>query len=217
MKVVEELGMQEYGTKGKKTRFAIYECDKCKTHTRIAVGDYKKRKHKSLCRSCANSVAKTIHGMSGELLLYVWSSIKTRCRNSNSEHYSDYGERGIDICDEWHDNCIVFKDWALSNGYKEGLEIDRKDNNKGYNPDNCRFVSHSVNCTNRRKRRNTYNTYIGVNNNGVRFSSKISMGGINIYLGTFDTAEEAAMARNLYIVENKLPHTLNVINTKENK
>ena len=65
--------------------------------------------------------------------------------------YKDYGGRGITVCDEWSDSYLVFKEWAVKSGYKEGLEIDRKNNNKGYHPDNCRWVTHLKNMQNTRR------------------------------------------------------------------
>ena len=79
----------------------------------------------------------------------VWESMKSRCENPNREKFKDYGGRGIEICDEWHDSWSFVK-WALTNGYQKGLQIDRIDNNKGYSPDNCRWVTPKQNSRNRR-------------------------------------------------------------------
>ena len=89
------------------------------------------------------------HGMWGTKLYQVWAGMKQRCENKKSKAYANYDGRGIIVCLEWNDpKC--FMDWALSNGYKEGLQLDRIDNNKGYSPENCRFVTPQVNECNRR-------------------------------------------------------------------
>ena len=70
--------------------------------------------------------------------------------NKNVPCYSRYGGRGIDICDEWKNDFEVFLKWALENGYNERLTIDRKDNSKGYFPDNCRWTTNKEQSRNRR-------------------------------------------------------------------
>lgn len=71
-----------------------------------------------------------------------------RCTNSNSTYFPRYGGRGITVCHEWRTR-NNFKEWALSHGYRNDLTIDRIDNDKGYSPDNCRWVTPSQNCCNR--------------------------------------------------------------------
>ena len=101
----------------------------------------------------------------------IFRGMKYRCYNPNNKDYKRYGGRGIKICDEWlnpehaknaHNSTVgfqTFKKWALENGYAENLTIDRIDVNKGYSPENCRWVSIKVQCNNRRN--NLYITYKG--------------------------------------------------------
>lgn len=91
------------------------------------------------------------HGLKGTKLYNTWKSIKRRCYNANYEYYKDYGARGIILCDEWRFNFKTFYDWAMNSGYKEGLTIDRIDNNKGYSPDNCHWVDYSTQNNNQRR------------------------------------------------------------------
>lgn len=89
------------------------------------------------------------HGQSKHPLNTVWSGMKSRCYNVNDEFYSHYGGRGISVCPEWKDDFGVFFNWAIENGWQKGLEIDRENNDLGYEPTNCRFVTGRVNVYNR--------------------------------------------------------------------
>ncbi len=95
----------------------------------------------------------TKHGDSrkGERLpLYgVWSTMRSRCANPKARGYPNYGARGITVCPEWLDY-RTFKLWAEESGYAPGLQIDRNDNNAGYNPANCRWVTRKQNQRNKR-------------------------------------------------------------------
>lgn len=93
----------------------------------------------------------------------VYSRIKQRCYNKNSESYINYGGRGITMCDEWKNSYYEFKKWAESNGYQEDilpngrnrLTLDRIDNDKGYCPENCRWITQKEQQNNRRNNRKT--------------------------------------------------------------
>jgi len=80
-------------------------------------------------------------------LYSVWRTMKSRTTNPNFSRAEYYFHRGIGICDEWLDY-IQFKKWALENGYRYGLSIDRIDNDKGYSPENCRWTTQSVQMNN---------------------------------------------------------------------
>ena len=97
-----------------------------------------------------NRSGRLIHGMSKHPLYRVFHGMKQRCYDKSNIVYKYYGGRGIDICEEWLENPIAFVQWGLSNGWKKGLQIDRIDNDKGYSPENCRFVSPKENLENRR-------------------------------------------------------------------
>lgn len=75
-------------------------------------------------------------------LQQAWHDMRRRCYDSKSSRYARYGGRGITVCDEWRDNFEAFAAWSLENGFADDLTIDREDNDKGYTPDNCRWISH---------------------------------------------------------------------------
>jgi len=78
-------------------------------------------------------------------LFTVWCGMKQRCLDKNSGNYKYYGGRGIKIYNEWKNNYLSFKNWALFHGYKAGLTIDRINNNEGYCPENCQWITNSEN------------------------------------------------------------------------
>lgn len=91
------------------------------------------------------------HGDSKTKLYYVWAEMIQRCTNPKHRRFEDWGGRGIEVCDEWKNDYSAFKEWALENGYREGLTIDRINNDMGYSPDNCRWAT--VNEQNKNKRK----------------------------------------------------------------
>lgn len=99
------------------------------------------------------------HGFHKHPIYQAWSHIKQRCHNPKNKEYKNYGGRGIVMCNDWFDNPEEFINWSLKNGWRKGLTIDRIDNEKGYCPDNCRWVSMEVQENN--KRNNHYYDYNG--------------------------------------------------------
>lgn len=77
----------------------------------------------------------------------------------NRQDSKYYADKGIDVCEEWRDY-TKFREWSLSNGYKEGLSLDRKDNSLGYSPDNCRWIE--LKEQNSNKTNNRILTYRGI-------------------------------------------------------
>ena len=114
-----------------------------------------------------------------------------RCENPNDPAYPRYGGRGISVCFLWH-NYWTFRRWAISKGYADNLTIDRRDNNLGYCPENCRWATKAQQNQNRRVRSSS--PYKGVGPSGLKWQAHICLEGERKYLGTFETAEDAARA-----------------------
>lgn len=90
------------------------------------------------------------HNMTYHPLFSIWNGMMSRCNNQKNPAYKDYGGRGIKVCEEWH-KVENFCKWGEENGYKKGLSIERIDVNKGYSPDNCKWIPISEQPLNTRK------------------------------------------------------------------
>ena len=76
--------------------------------------------------------------------------MKSRCYNKNTPNYKYYGALGVIICEEWKNNFEIFRNWALSHGYREDLTIDRINPYGNYEPNNCRWVDYKTQNNNKR-------------------------------------------------------------------
>lgn len=104
------------------------------------------------------------HGETDTRLYGVWQNMKHRCYLPTVPGYHRYGGRGITVCDEWRNDYSAFSKWAHQNGYDEkatrsACTLDRIDNDKGYSPENCRWVSMKQQCNNKRHGNQYFRSY----------------------------------------------------------
>lgn len=120
------------------------------------------------------------HGLSKTRLHRIWHSMYCRCYYPSTNQYKNYGGRGIKVCDEWKkvEGFLRFYKWALENGYKENLTLDRINVNGNYEPSNCRWITHKEQSNNRTN--NVYYTF-----NGKTQTSKQWCDEYNILQNTF--------------------------------
>ena len=146
--VIEECGRDAHGQ-------ALWRCRcECGNEVTVRGGDLRSEKTTSCgCYQRERTVeTSTTHGMCKTRLYRIWSGMLQRAgvrKGASEKKKHTYQDRGITVCDEW----LVFenfRDWALSHGYKEDLQIDRIDNEKGYCPENCQWVTCKENNNNRR-------------------------------------------------------------------
>lgn len=208
MKYPTEKSRQKY-------RYGLYECAYCGNEFETIT--YKiKSGHTRSC-GCFRVKAMQIigkmhitHGLYYTRFYASWSNIMGRCNNTKNKNYKNYGARGITVCEEWL-NPKNFIDWAEATYPNiEGYSIDRIDNNKGYSPENCRWVDKTTQVINRRLMKNNTSGYVGVgwDKSKNKWMAKVRIAPKLINIGGFNTIEEAVQARDQYIIDNGLPHKL---------
>lgn len=115
-----------------------------------------------------------------EKLYRVWKGMRSRCQGNNTHHKKYYASNGIIVCPEWNDY-LIFKSRALSNGYKDGLTIDRMNNCDHYRPDNCRWITMFAQASN--KTNNRWITIHGVTKTLSQWSRVINRNPSAVHAG----------------------------------
>jgi len=138
--------------------------------------------------------------------------MKRRCENKKHKAYKYYGAIGIKVCERWNSVENFIEDMYPT--FKEGLTLDREDNNKGYCKENCRWATRKVQTRNTRLLfANNTSGYRGVSYDKSRkkWKSTVTIKNKQKFIGRYDTKIEAANAFDRYVIENNLEHTINGI------
>ena len=140
------VAVERIGSDKKGKAMWLCQCD-CGQDS-IVMATALKREH---IRSCGcRMLGKVKHGYAGTKIYEIWKSMTQRCHNSNNKKYSDYGERGIFVCERWKEFLNFLEDMGIPS---DGQSLDRIDNNKGYSPENCRWTDSKTQARNKRNNR----------------------------------------------------------------
>lgn len=209
-KLIDITG-QRYGRltvikrEGSHNGYPLWEC-KCDCgNTYYAVGGNLRGGRTQSCGCIVkDKMAKTLKRKSTEKdktrtrLYATYNTMMQRCYNDKTKSYNAYGGRGIKICNGWRNSFQSFYKWAIRNGYKKGLELDRKDNNGDYKPRNCHYITKQENAWNRRD-----SHYVTVN--GITKPITVWARDIGVAHGTIHGAIRRGISAESYI-EKKLAH-----------
>jgi len=141
----------------------------------------------------------------------VWHSMNYRCKKDGRAMATRHGARGISVSDDFS-TFKKFYTWAITNGYREGLSIDRRDNNKDYSIGNCRWTTKNVQGRNSVVIHTTNSSgYRGVSLHRAtgRFAAYIRVNNKKKHLGYYITTLEAAKVYDKYVIDHKLEHNIN--------
>lgn len=143
-KKFEKWTVIEKGTFTNGKSYWLCQCE-CGT-VKLVDGDTLRRGTSTGCLKCRTHFVK--HGKSNEKIYWVWHGMIQRCEYPNSKFYKNYGGRGVKVCEEWHE-FKPFYDWAMANGYQQGVEIDRMNVDGNYEPSNCQWITHKAQQSNK--------------------------------------------------------------------
>jgi hypothetical protein len=147
-----KLTVVEYAGRSGKEQRAFWYCRcVCGNVTRVRTDKLKIITSCGCVRGGSGWGRPKTHGDSRTRLYRIYRAMLTRCYNSKSDRFSSYGGRGIQVDASWRLCYGAFKEWALVNGYRDPLTIERKDVNGNYEPKNCTWIPLVDQSKNKRK------------------------------------------------------------------
>lgn len=182
LEVLERVDDKSLVPENMRNRGVLWRCKcDCGNEVILTGASIRSRGNSACCEECKNALAA--YGLSHSKIYIAYRNMKRRCTDPNDPTYNDYGGRGIKICEEWKDKrnsrgqnegFLRFYNWAVKNGGEYGeLTLDREDNEEGYSPNNCRFVTMKTQCNNTRA--NRIITYNGESKTSTEFAESIKM------------------------------------------
>lgn len=201
---IKDLGMlYPTAVSKRKHRYSLYKCG-CGQEFKVLENAVKSNRTKS----CGCNFFIEDKGISKHPLYGTWYRMIGRTSNCADNRYDSYGGRGIHACERWHTFSNFIEDMYAS--YTKGFTLDRKDNDKGYNKGNCRWVDNYIQTQNIRLiKANNTSGYKGVSkcNRTGKWIARITNYGYRKYLGLFTTPELAYEVYCSFIKENNLEHS----------
>lgn len=154
------------------------------------------------CRKRDETVARlTRHGGRHTPEYVVWNAMRKRCENPKNAKYADYGGRGILVCERWRDFANFLADMGRRPSTRHSIE--RIDNDRGYEPENCAWVLRETQNRNQRQRADNSSGHTGViwHKNSRKWEAFIGFKGQRVYIGQFADINDAVAARKAKAAE----------------
>ena len=175
-------------------RYGLFRCD-CGKAVIVSYDSWKYGRTKSC--GCIQSEANTKHGYAkqNKRLYDCYKAMMARCYIETHPNYNNYGAKGVRVCDRWHNIHNFFIDMLPT--YQDGLSLDREDVESDYSFENCSWRDRSWQSFNQRLGVSNTSGKTGVcwNKEKAKWETRINTQGNNVFLGYYETFDEAVEAR----------------------